>query len=126
MAVQVDAQEYLKLVEETGKLAFFDIESTGLKGDFNSVLVVSIKPYGQDPFSFHIQQSGNDKKVVREAVEALESYSCICGYYSKGFDVPMLNTRRLKWGLEPIAKRHHLDLFFTLKPKLLTSGLNIG
>ena len=32
----VDVQEYLDLVEGAGKLVFFDIESTGLRGDYNS------------------------------------------------------------------------------------------
>jgi hypothetical protein len=31
----------------------------------------------------------------------------------------MLNTRRLKWGVAPVESRHHLDMYFILKPKTL-------
>jgi uncharacterized protein YprB with RNaseH-like and TPR domain len=113
--LNIDAQVFLDLVEDTKTLAFVDIESTGLNGDYNSLLVVSIKPYGDKPYSFVVKQAGNDQKVVREAKEALEQYNCWCTFYGKGFDLPMLNTRLLKWRQAPIEKKPHLDLFFTLK-----------
>jgi DNA polymerase elongation subunit (family B) len=118
--VQVDAQKYLDLVEATNKIAFFDIEAGGLRGDYNSVIVVSVKPYGLKPTSFAIKQPGNDQRVVREAKEYLETFDVYCGHYSKGFDIPMLNTRLLKWGMNPIEKRHHIDTFYALKNKILT------
>jgi uncharacterized protein YprB with RNaseH-like and TPR domain len=124
--MQIDEQVFLKLVEETKKLAFFDIEATGLRGDYNSVLVVSIKPYGEKPYSLYVKQAGNDQKVVREAKQELEKYALWCGYYSKGFDLPMLNTRLLKWGAPPIEKRPHLDMYFSLKSNLLTARKSQG
>lgn len=118
--MKIEANEFLELCEAANKLAFFDIESTGLRGDYNSVLVVSVKPFKGDPVTFHVKQPGNDQKVVRDAKNELEKYTVICGYYSKGFDIPMLNTRLLKWGSEPIAKILHLDMYYTLKYNLLT------
>ncbi len=119
--MQIDVQEFLDLVEGTGKLAFVDIEATGLRGDYNSVLCVSIKPWHQEPYTFSILQPGNDQKVVRDAKAALEEYAAWCGYYSKGFDLPMLNTRLLKWRAEPIEKRPHIDMYYSLKANLLTA-----
>lgn len=124
--MQIDTQEYLDLVEDSRKICFFDIEATGLKGDYNSVLVVSIKPFGGAPQSFHIKQLGNDQRVVRDAREALGEYLCWVSYYGKGFDVPMLNTRLLKWGHKPLPKRHHVDLYFSLKHHLLTGRKSQG
>lgn len=124
--MQLDAQDYLRLIENQGTLAFFDIEATGLRGDYNSVLVVSIKPYGQDAYSFYVKQPGNDQKVVNEAKEALEQYDCICGYYSKGFDIKMLNTRLLKWGRDRIAPLFHIDMYYSLKSNLLTARRSQG
>ena len=118
--MQIEPQVFLDLVEEGDKLAFIDIESTGLKGDYNSILVVSVKPYGKLPYSFSVSQPGNDQKVVREAKEELEQYECWVTYYGKGFDIPMLNTRLLKWGLDPIDKRPHVDMYYTLKSNILT------
>lgn len=124
--MQLDAQDYLRLVEEANKLAFFDIEATGLRGDYNSVLIVSVKPFASKVVSFKIAQPGNDKRVVREAIECLESFDCWASYYGKGFDIPMLRTRALKWGLPDINKKHHIDLYFTLKHNLLTARKSQG
>lgn len=103
-----------------------DIEATGLRGDYNSVLCVSIKPYDQKPFSFAVQQAGNDQRVVREAKKAMESYAAWVTYYGKGFDLPMLNTRLLKWGVLPIEKKPHIDMFYVLKYNLLTARKSQG
>jgi len=119
--MQIDAQDYLDMAEESGKLVFFDIEATGLKGNYNSVLVVSLKPYGEEPYSFHIEAVGNDQKVLREAKTELESYHCWVSYYGKGFDIPMLQTRLLKWGQRPIESRHHIDMYYVGKSHTLLS-----
>lgn len=123
----IDAQDYLRLCEEAGTLYFLDIEATGLRGDYNSVLCVSFKPYGKKPFTLRVSQVGNDQKVVREAAEVIaDEADIIAGYYSKGFDIPMLNTRLLKWGHDPIPKTHHLDMYYTLKANLLTARRSQG
>ena len=119
--MNVEPQEYLDLVEGAGKLVFVDIEASGLKGDYNSCICVSLKPYGKEPHTIAIKQRGNDEKVVRDAKKELESYSCWVTYYGKGFDIPMLNTRLLKWGQPPIEKRFHLDMYFSLKANILTA-----
>ena len=124
--MRVEEQEYLDLVEESHKLVFVDIEATGLRGDYNSVLCVSFKPYGRKPYSISITQPGNDQRVVREAKEELEKYNAWCGYYSKGFDIPMLNTRLLKWEIPPIEKRPHIDMYYTLKYNTLTARRSQG
>lgn len=124
--MQIEASDYLRLVEKSNTLAFFDIEATGLRGDYNSVLVASIKPYNSKPYSFVVKQPGNDNRVVRDVKEALEQYDCWVTYYGKGFDIPMINTRLLKWKAKPVEKRHHLDLYFTLKSNLLTARKSQG
>lgn len=125
--MQIDAQDYLRLVEGSNSLCFFDIESTGFKGDYDSILVASVLAYGNERAdNFVIKQVGNDKRLVRELKECLESYDCWCTYYGKGFDVPMVNTRLLKWNNTPVDKRHHLDLYFSLKANLNTSRKSLG
>lgn len=124
--MQIEPQRYLQLIEQANGICFFDIESTGLRGDYNSVLVVSVKPYLDPPITLTIKQVGNDQKLVREAKELLEQFDCWVGYYSKGFDVPMLNTRLLKWGQQPIEKRLHLDMYYSLKANILTSRRSQG
>lgn len=124
--MQIDTQQFLGYVEATKKLAFFDIEATGLRGDYNSILCVSIKPYDGNVVTYQIKQPGNDRKLVREVSDALAEFDCWAGYYSKGFDKKMLNTRLLKWGLPPLPPRHHIDLYFQLKEKTLTARKSQG
>jgi uncharacterized protein YprB with RNaseH-like and TPR domain len=116
--MQLDCQEFLNLVEETNRLFFFDIETTGLNCDYNSVLCVSIKPFGKAPITFSVEQPGNDKRVVREASEFLSEASAWVTFYGKGFDVPMLEGRLLKWGLPSLDKKPHMDVYFTVKHKV--------
>jgi len=49
--VQSSEQDFLNLVEQTKKLVFIDIEAAGLRSDYSSVLVVSVKPYGRKAYS---------------------------------------------------------------------------
>lgn len=124
--MNIDVQDYLRLVEGAGTLAFYDIEASGLRGDYGSVLVVSVKPFKKKPITLTVKQPGHDQKLVKDAKALLEQYDCIAGYYSKGFDLPMLNTRLTRWNEQPIRKIHHLDLYFSLKSNLLTARKSQG
>lgn len=119
--MQFDPQTFLTLVEKTQTICSWDIEATGLRGDYNSILCISIRPYRGVVKTFAITKPGNDKKVVHDAREYLESFNCWIGYYSKGFDFPMINTRLLKWGLKPLERKPHIDMYYTLKSNLLTA-----
>src|SRR5574341_1250688 len=119
--MKVETQTFLELVEKANKLCFFDLEATGLRGDYNSILVASVLPFSVNPITLQIQQPGNDQKLVRELKELLESFELWVTYYGKGFDIPMLNTRLLKWNRKPVDKKPHLDMYFTLKANLLTA-----
>lgn len=124
--MQLDAQAFLRLVEQAGALAFLDIEATGLRGDYNSVLVVSTKRLGERARSYVVNRPGDDKRVVREAKQDLDNAACWVTYYGKGFDIPMLNTRLLQAGSDPLAHRHHVDLYYLLKFHLLTARRSQG
>jgi uncharacterized protein YprB with RNaseH-like and TPR domain len=124
--VQIPEQDFLNLVETTHTLIFVDIEAMGLRGDYNSVLCVSIKPYGKKAYTFQITKPGNDRNVVKEAKAALEEAQCWATYYGKGFDIKMLNTRLLRWEMDPIEKRPHIDMYYSLKSNLLTARKSQG
>lgn len=124
--MNVEVEDYLRLVEGAGTLAFVDIEASGLRGDYNSILCVSIKPFGKKPVTFSVKQVGNDQKVVREVKEALGEFDCWVTYYGSGFDIPMINTRLLKWEQAPLPAKHHIDMYYKLKHKILTARKSQG
>lgn len=119
--MQIESQDYLDLVEDSNKICFWDIESTGLKGDYGTVLVASVLPFNGKPKTFKVEQVGNDQRLVRELRDHLGEYNCWVTYYGKGFDKPMVNTRLLRWGREPLLASHHIDLYFTLKANTVMS-----
>ena len=124
--MNVNAQRYVELCKQAGTLACFDIEASGLRGDYNSILVVSIKPFGKRPVTYKVTRPGHDHKLVEQVKHALEQYDIWVTYFGKGFDVPMINTRLLKWGIPPLEKRHHLDMYWMLKSNTLTARRSQG
>jgi uncharacterized protein YprB with RNaseH-like and TPR domain len=124
--LQVEAKDFLRLVEGGGKLAFVDIEAMGLRGDYNSVLCVSAKPFGGKPKTVCVTTPGKDKDLIAATHDLLSGFDCWATYYGRMFDIPMLNTRALRWELPPLPKRPHLDLYFLLRYNLLTARRSQG
>lgn len=125
--MQLDnAQMFLRLVEKARTICTFDIESTGLRCDYNSVLVVSVKPYHKKPRTFFVNTSGDDKELVNAAARELEKFDCWISYYGKGFDFPMLQGRLLLHGLPPLQKRHHLDMYYHINAHTNTARKSQG
>lgn len=124
--MQLEASRFLRLVKTAGTLVTFDLEATGLNGDYNSVICVSLKPYGKRPYTFKIGRPGHDRAVVRSAKNALEDADCWVGYYSKMFDIRMINTRLLRHGIKPVEKRPHIDMYFVLSSAVNTSRRSQG
>jgi uncharacterized protein YprB with RNaseH-like and TPR domain len=119
--MQVETQAFIRLATAAKSLVFFDIETTGLNGDYNSILCVSLKPIGCRPFTFAVEKPGKDRTVVKAAIEALSEYDCWGSYYGKGFDVLMLNTRALRWNLSPLPKKPHIDMYWAMRAHTKTS-----
>jgi len=118
------ARSDLFLNPEYYNVAVLDIETTGLKGDFDIVLCGVIKPYGTfdsiEPTPFVINLEGKDMlkaevEVIESLNEAIEGYDGVITYFGSRFDVPFLRIRSTYHGLKPIPKMKHLDLFFTVK-----------
>lgn len=124
--MQLDTTTFLELVEQTGSLVTFDIESLNLNADYGSMLCMSYKFFGQDVKTIFVDQPGDDKELAIEAKEILESAKCWLSFNGKGFDIKYINSALLYNGEEPIQKRHHVDLYFQLKPKLRTSRKGLG
>ena len=119
--MQLDAQDFIRLVEANQSLALWDTESVGFNADYGTLLCGSVKTVYGSIKTFRVEQLGNDKKVARELKEYLETFDAWVTYFGKGHDVPFLNTRLLKHGLAPVEPRPHIDLFFVVKHHLRMS-----
>lgn len=123
---QVDIERYLDLCEKANSICFFDIECTGLRADYGTMLTAVVLPYDGEADTFTVSRVGNDRKAVRELKECLEQYDIWTTYYGKGFDIPFVNTRLFRWGMPFVEKRHHLDMYYTMKSRLLTARRSLG
>lgn len=116
--MQLEAQEFIDIVEKANEVVFFDIECTSLGPDYGSVLVASMKPFKKKPISFSVVTPGDDLVVVSMIAEALQDYKLWVSYYGKGFDVPFLQARLLRHELPPLIKQPHADMYFSLRRTL--------
>lgn len=121
--MQIDAQKFLPIAEKAGAIAFVDIESSNLKADFGTVVVVSIKPYGKKPITFSAKP-GRDKQLLKDVAAELEKYPVWVTFYGKMFDVPFINSRLLVNGLMPLPKHHHIDMYWVIKLQTALSRRN--
>ena len=118
--MNIDCQHYLDLVENEHLLAAWDTESQGFEGDYGRMYVVSVKPFGKEPITLSLSENGQDRGLVKDARDLLHEYPCWMTFYGKGHDVPLLNTRLVRWGYAPLETRHHIDVYFLVKHRLKT------
>lgn len=124
--MQIDTKTFLELVESTGTLVTFDIECLNLNADYGSMLCMSWKPFGGDVQTVFVKEPGDDKDVAVKAKEVLEAATCWLSFNGKMFDIKYINSVLLYHGVPPVEKRHHLDLYMQLKPKIRASRKGLG
>jgi uncharacterized protein YprB with RNaseH-like and TPR domain len=118
--VQIRPEEILPIVEEAGKICFLDIEVTSKDGDYGSVLVACVKPFRRPVKSFVVRRPGDDESVLRAVRRELGQYLIWVSFYGKNFDIPFLNTRLWRYGLPPLERKHHIDMYWVVKSGTLT------
>lgn len=117
--MQLDAQEYLDVVEKGGELVMYDCESSNLQADYGKLVVGSIKPFGKKAELYSIGDNFSDKGLAKAIKERLEAADAWVTFYGKGFDLPFINTRLIRWGYFPVEKRPHIDMYYILKHNTL-------
>lgn len=109
------------------KLAFLDIEASGLDANFGYMLSWVLKPRGEDPIFDIITKkeimNGTDvldKRIVRSLLKKLDGVDIVCGYYSTRYDIPYIRTRAMVHGLQfpHYGTLKHYDLYYTVRNKL--------
>ncbi len=107
----------------------FDIETTSLRASLGHILCCSfldiLKPRSK-PYTFRIDSdeykgshSSDDSKLVAAIKAELEDAWIWAGWYSKMFDIPVINGRLALNGLRPVEKRMHLDLIYYSKGQFM-------
>jgi len=89
------------------KIAFLDLECTGLKGNWDFILCWCLKPLDGKILGRHvrpdeIRKYQFDKFLVNELLVAMSEFHRIIVYYGRDYryDVPFLRTRAEAWDLD--------------------------
>ncbi len=100
-------------------MAYFDIEAWDLTGSYGPLLCVSIlsqhdnkmRTFRQDDYlrAGIAKDMTHDQCLALSTRDYLETFHMTAGWYSKGYDIPHLNTRLAKWGERPMRMQLHLD-----------------
>lgn len=105
-------------------IGVLDIETTGFNADYCYCFCVCIyDPINNKMHTFRIDDPKNpdkesDRWVVKEAIKCMNSFDLIVGWYSSRFDIPFLNSRALKFRLNPPVRNFRRDLCFNARGSL--------
>lgn len=117
------------------RILCFDIESTGLKANFATMLCIGWKWLGEPQYTTkvlsvqdtngvckccaRIVDPSNDKALLEQVYPVLSEADAWLTWYGKGFDEKFLQTRLLYHRLKPLPPVYHIDGWATPRSKLL-------
>jgi uncharacterized protein YprB with RNaseH-like and TPR domain len=98
-----------------------DIETTNLYADSGVVLCACYES-SNDPGKVHTLRNdrvnsrdwnagrrGNDRELVKQTNALVRAHDIVVAHNGKGFDLPFLRTRAMKWHLEPLSEPKLVD-----------------
>ena len=110
-----------------GRVAFFDIETTGLNPLFSSVILIGFS-YEKDGTyyveQFFAEKANEEKCILEKFKQAMEEFDTVVTYNGKSFDVPFINARMKKNNINYEMSHRHLDLICHVRPNKSILGLS--
>jgi len=108
------------------KIGYLDIESGGLKANFDYILTWVIKTKGKNEYKYgkikksEINDFTFDKRIVKELIQAMLEYDVIITYYGSRFDIPFIRSRALSHNMlfPEFGTLRHIDVYYMVKTKM--------
>ena len=107
---------------DENRVAVLDIETSGLKADWDVVISTVINVFGRpdDQIVFEIlldkyNMQSMEEELLCDLTEYMKDFDGVITYYGLKFDIPFLRTRAIFHGMQPIGKIRHLDLYPSVK-----------
>jgi len=114
-------------------VAIFDIETTGLKGDYHYVLSYALltekgQVRGRVLTRDEIRNGIFDRDLMKELNHDLRMFHRVVGHYMERFDLPFVRTRAVKYGYDfPLYKSIYVtDTWAILKYKFSLASNRLG
>lgn len=112
-------------LESRAKVAFVDIEATGLDANYGHMLCACVKEYGKKAKVIRIDDGPTwakrpwcDKWLSKQLRDEIEKYDVIITYYGKKYDKPYINSRLMFHNLRTLEKQCHHDYWYTARFRL--------
>lgn len=103
------------------KVAFWDLECSGLNATFGVMICAGIKPIGKPPIMISEGRKGaSDQQLCVNIRDELEKYDILISWYGLDYDLKMLNSRLLKWREKRLRFMLHQDDYRIAKRYLNT------
>lgn len=108
------------------KILLFDIEATSLNAPFGTILCMGWMWYGQkrarvlriSDYPGWEEDPTDDKRLLIDIQKKLAEADVLVGWYSGGYDLPMIQTRMLQHRLGVLAPVAHIDLWWWARHRL--------
>lgn len=97
--------------------AVFDIETTGLNAAYCKVIlsgILMVKDGEGEVIQYFADQPGDEKEIIEKTMEMLSKVDYIVTYNGKHFDLPFMEKRAKKHGLNFDAVSYNLDLYLVV------------
>ena len=114
-------------------IGIFDIETTGLKGNWDHMLCWCMldKNTGKIAHDLITRKEVRDKvdaRIIKSAVNEIVKYDRIVTFYGKRFDIPFTRTRAIYHNIEFPSYRdlYHTDLYFMAREKFALHSNRLG
>jgi uncharacterized protein YprB with RNaseH-like and TPR domain len=108
------------------KILIWDIESSHLKADWATVLCIGWKWYGNH--AMHVpslmdypgwkRDVTDDRKLIKTFHDVMMEAEMLVTYFGKGFDIKIMQSKFLEYGLPVLPNIPHVDLFYTVKSNM--------
>ncbi len=108
------------LITEPQRVAFFDLETTGLSGGAGTIAFLAAIGRIDRSGSVHITQYFLDdypaeRVFIQHVSQALSDVDAIATYNGSSFDMPLLTTRRTMLGLGAMPALPHVDVLHPVR-----------
>lgn len=117
-------QCYLAEHPDHRRIAFFDVESTHLKGNFGLLLSYCLLDDATEQVHSGLitrtdllNPKMRDRRIMARLIDDLSRYDMIVTYYGTRFDIPFVRTRAMVHGLTfpHYGMLKHKDLYYTVR-----------
>lgn len=115
------------------KIGFFDIETSNLNASFGLILSFAVKERGGKVISSVITPEelgtpAQDKRITMEAIEAMDKFDRIVGFYSRKFDIPYIRTRAMAHNVRffEFREKKHTDIYWWARFKMKMHSNKLG